>query len=294
MLLGLGMIWGSSFPLLKVALESLTPVSAAAFRLTLAAIAMTAVIYALGLRLTPKWQTWKHYGVVAFIGNVLPFLLICWAEQFINAALASVLMGLVPLATMVAAHFFTSDEKITANKLVGVILGGCGVVVLIGIDVLGEIGSYALAQLAIVGAACCYGVSTVYVRRSKITDNNPLSNAAGILICSSLLSLPLAFIFESPTTLHITDRSLIATTVLALVCTCAAYFLLYSLLAQVGATFTSYNNYLVPVFGMLVSVVLLDEPIQNSTYIALVLIFSGLLISQRKSRNAHPPHPINS
>ncbi len=156
--------------------------------------------------------------------------------------------------------------------------------VLIGVDALQDFGAHIWAQFAVVVAACCYGVSSVYVRRSKITVHNPLSNAAGILICSSVISLPIALIVDTPSQWTFNIRSLSALMILALVCTCFAYFLLYNLLAQVGATFTSFNNYLVPVFGMIISVILLGDSISPSTYTALTLIFIGLVLSQKKPK----------
>ncbi len=284
MLLVLAMVWGSSFPFLKIVIESYSPIVTIALRLTISAIAMTAFIYAVGLRIPKDIKVWKHYAVVAIVGNIIPFFLITWGEQYINAALASVLMGLIPLATLISAHYLTDDEKMSTTKLIGVVLGGGGVVVLIGVDALQDFGAHIWAQLAVIFAACCYGISSVYVRRSKITVHNPLSNAAGILICSSVLSLPIALVTDDPTQWTFNIRSLSALVILALVCTCFAYFLLYNLLAQVGATFTSFNNYLVPVFGMIISVILLGDSISPSTYTALALIFTGLVLSQKKPK----------
>ncbi len=284
MLLLLAMVWGSSFPFLKIVIESYSPIVTIALRLTISAMAMTAFIYAIGLRIPTDLKVWRHYCVVAVVGNIIPFFLITWGEQYINAALASVLMGLVPLATLISAHYLTDDEKMSLSKLLGVILGGGGVVVLIGVDALQDFGAHIWAQVAVVVAACCYGVSSVYVRRSKITVHNPLSNAAGILICSSVISLPIALVVDNPSQWTFNVRSLSALLILALVCTCFAYFLLYNLLAQVGATFTSFNNYLVPVFGMIISVVLLGDSISPSTYTALTLIFVGLVLSQKKPK----------
>ncbi len=284
MLLVLAMVWGSSFPFLKIVIESYSPIVTIALRLTISAIAMTGFIYAIGLRIPTDLKVWRHYSVVAVAGNIVPFFLITWGEQYISAALASVLMGLIPLATLISAHLLTDDEKMTVTKLVGVVLGGGGVVVLIGVDALQDFGTHIWAQLAVIIAACCYGISSVYVRRSKITVHNPLANAAGILICSSLLSMPIALIVDHPSQWTFNLRSLSALMILALMCTCFAYFLLYNLLAQVGATFTSFNNYLVPVFGMIISVILLGDTISPSTYTALTLIFIGLVLSQKKPR----------
>ncbi len=285
MLLFLAMVWGSSFPFLKIVIESYSPIVTIALRLTISAIAMTAFIYAIGLRIPTDLNVWRHYCVVAVVGNIVPFFLITWGEQHISAALASVLMGLIPLATLISAHLLTDDEKMTVTKLVGVVLGGGGVVILIGVDALQDFGTHIWAQLAVIVAACCYGISSVYVRRSKITVHNPLANAAGILICSSVLSMPIALIVDHPSQWTFNLRSLSALMILALICTCFAYFLLYNLLAQVGATFTSFNNYLVPVFGMIISVILLGDTISPSTYTALTLIFIGLVLSQKKPRH---------
>lgn len=284
MLIALGMVWGSSFPFLKIVIETYSPIVTIALRLTISAIAMTTFIYAIGLKIPRDLKVWRHYAVVAIVGNIVPFFLISWGEQYINAALASVLMGLIPLATLISAHFLTEDEKMSANKLVGILIGGGGVIVLIGADALEGVGSHIWAQIAVVIAAFCYGISSVYVRRSKITRHNPLTNAAGILICSSIISLPIALLAENPASWEFSSRSVSALFVLSLMCTCFAYYLLYNLLADVGATFTSFNNYLVPVFGMIISVILLGDTIKPTTYVALSLIFIGLLLSQKKRK----------
>ncbi len=284
MLLLLAAIWGSSFPFLKIVLESYSPILTVAMRLTLSAIAMSVFIYAFKLKIPTELRVWKHYAVVAIVGNIVPFFLITWGEQYIDAALASVLMGLIPLATLISAHYLTDDEKMSLHKVMGVILGGGGVVVLIGVDALQGFGTHIWAQLAVIVAACCYGVSSVYARRSKITQYNPLANAAGILICSAVLSMPIALIVDDVSSFTFNARSMSALLILALACTCFAYFLLYNLLAQVGATFTSFNNYLVPVFGMVISVILLGDSISSSTYTALTLIFIGLVLSQKKPK----------
>ncbi|WP_165311195.1 DMT family transporter [Vibrio ziniensis] len=284
MLLLLAAIWGSSFPFLKIALESYSPILTVAMRLTLSAIAMSIFIYAFRLKIPTELKVWKHYSVVAIVGNIVPFVLITWGEQYIDAALASVLMGLIPLATLISAHYLTDDEKMSLNKLMGVVLGCGGVVVLIGVDALQGFGAHIWAQLAVIIAACCYGVSAVYARRSKITQYNPLANSAGILICSAILSMPIALMVEDLSSFTFNARSMSALLILALACTCFAYFLLYNLLAQVGATFTSFNNYLVPVFGMIISVILLGDTIDSSTYTALTLIFIGLVLSQKKPK----------
>ncbi|WP_343559240.1 DMT family transporter [Kiloniella sp. b19] len=281
MLVALGLIWGSSFPLIKISLETIDALSGVVARLVLAAVFMTLFTLSRGLRLPRDPALWGKFSLLAMMGTLGPFVLIFWAQQYVDAALASILMGLVPLSSLVMAHLLTSDEKMSVPKLAGVLVGFAGVVVLIGPEALSGLGTNVIGQIAIALSAFSYGFNSVMARRTRVTDLNPFVSTSGVLICSALLSLPLLFI--GGTELHtVSLRSGLAVTGLAVLGTCGAYILLYTLLRQVGAAFTSLNNYLVPLSGVGISVVFLGEQLNASALLAFCLIVGGIAISRMR------------
>ena len=132
----LGAIWGGSFLLIKLAVASVPPVSVAAGRIVVGALFMGAILAVRRTPLPSEPRVWGKLALMGTVGTVLPFALINWGETHIYSGLAAILMSAVPILTIVLAHFLRTDEKITAGKVVALILGGAGVVVLIGPDAL--------------------------------------------------------------------------------------------------------------------------------------------------------------
>ncbi|MFD2206311.1 DMT family transporter [Kiloniella antarctica] len=276
----LGAIWGSSFFLIKVTLETVSPVTLTAFRLFFAFLALTALVMVLGKKFPTDMGTWRRYGIIAVTGNILPFILISWGELHIDSGLAAILMSVVPLTALFVAHFWTDDEKMSLPKITGTLVGFCGVILLVGPDVLKGLGDSVLGQLAVAFASFCYGATSVYARKTGLVKLDPIVNGSAILLCASVMAIPMAFILEDPLSLDPTLESIGALISLAVLSTAIAYIILYYLLGSVGANFTALNNYLVPVFGMVWGYMFLSESYGMDAFVALAVILFGIIITQ--------------
>jgi drug/metabolite transporter (DMT)-like permease len=165
----------------------------------------------------------------------------------------------------------------------GVAVGFGGIVVLVGPDALTGLGCEVVSQFAIAAAACCYAVTTIFVRRSRLIELPPAVNSAGVLAAAALVAVPLALVVDRPWELPIPGTtSLLALVVLALLCTSVAFLILFRLLATTGATFVSLLNYMAPVFGVFWGALLLGEPLHLDTLAALALILIGLGLTQAR------------
>jgi drug/metabolite transporter (DMT)-like permease len=280
LLLLLAALWGSSFMFIKIAVATVPAVSMTALRLMLAAAFMHVLARALGENLPRGGRIWGVIVVSALVGNALPFTLIGWGQERIDAGLSAILMGVMPLATAVLAHFLTADERLNVRRAAGVGLGFSGLVILIGPEQLGRIADHTLRQLAVVAAACCYGLNAIITRQLIGLPRNGL--AAAVLLASAAMMLPLCLLVEPPWTLRPSALSLSAIVVLAVFHTALGLLLLFVLIRRQGASYFSQINFLVPLFGVLWGALILGERPSANAYGALVLILAGLAVARRQ------------
>jgi len=280
LLFALAAIWGASFLLIKVAVVTIPPMTLVAARLVIAAAGMLVYLWATGRRLPSDGAIWRDFVVLAVAGNILPFALISWGEVVIDSGLAAILMAVMPLSSLVLAHVFTRDERLSPAKLAGVLVGFVGIVVLVGPGVLAGLGLEVLAQIAVAGAAVCYAISNVYTRVRGVVALPAAVTSSGVLLCAAILSIPLSLIVDRPWDIVPTTESLFALLILALVCTSLAYLILFHLIKTTGATFVAFINYLVPVFGVAWGALLLRETVQAGALAGLTLILAGIAISR--------------
>lgn len=276
----LGAIWGSSFFLIKITLETVSPITLTAFRLFFAFLTLTALVFVLGKKFPTDLRTWWRYIVIAVTGNIVPFILISWGELHIESGMAAILMSVVPLTALIVAHFWTDDEKMSLPKIIGTLVGFAGVILLVGPEVLEGLGDSVLGQLAVAFASFCYGATSVYARKTGLVKLDPIVNGSAILLCAAIMAIPMAFILEDPLALDPSLKSVGALISLAVLSTAIAYIILYYLLGTAGANFTALNNYLVPVFGMVWGFVFLSESYDTEAFVALAIILFGIIITQ--------------
>jgi len=286
LLLSLATIWSSSFAFIKVAVETIPPLSVAAGRLTLAAVLIVAVARLRGLRFPRETGLWPKFFMIGLFGNALPFTLISWGEVTIDSGLAAILMAAMPLATLVLAHFFTSDERMNPARILGVFLGFGGVLVLIGPAALAGLGDEAVRQTAVAGGAVCYAIATVTARR---LPRMPLfASSAGALIASVALSLPMALLVDRPWALSPSPDSVGAVAVLGLFPTALAMLMYFALLQRTGATFIALNNYLIPSLGVIWGILFLGEALSPRAILALAIILAGIAVTRIGMRQGAP------
>jgi drug/metabolite transporter (DMT)-like permease len=272
-LLLLSALWGASFIFIRVAVPALGPFALVELRVGLAATALALCAAALG-RLSKVKGRWKRFAVLGAVNAAIPFSLISASELYLTASLAAILNSTTVMFTAIVAAVWTGDP-LTARKVLGVVLGIAGVAVLVGWDPIGLNLAVVLSVAAMLAASLSYGVGAVYAKRT-FAGSTPMTIAIGQLTAASVLVLPLAAINlpdQRPATIVI--LSMLG---LSLFSTAAAYMLYFRLISNVGPTSTSTVTLLVPLFGLLFGVLLLDEPVGLGTLAGLVLIMSSVTL----------------
>jgi len=271
----LAFIWGSSFTVIKVVVKDIPPLSLTAMRIAVAAVVLAAAARLLGQRWPQGWRTWAWITAAGLTGNVLPFSLISWGEERIDSGLAAIYIAIVPIATLVLAHYFTRDERFTWRKLAGVTLGFSGILVLVGPRALLHLDEYVLRQLAVALAAVSYAVNTLIVKR--LSGVRPVAMAAAIMTVSALVLVPVALWCDGPVDPPV--PSIVWAVVLGVVHTAAATLIMFFVVRRAGAAFFSMINFLIPVIGYLLGVALLGEALSPRAIAALALILAGIYVS---------------
>ncbi len=282
LLLALALIWGSSYMLIKLGLETLPPLTIAAVRIGLAAMVVVVIVWWRGERLPVGFNQWRPFMVMAMLSNVLPFTLIAWGEVRIDSGLTGILLGCMPLATLVLAHLFTRDERLSTHKIMGLTLGAAGLALLVGADALAGLGGHLLGELAVIGAGLSYASATVYAHRA--IRGRPTVSSAATLLVATAITLPFSLALDTPWRLDPSALSLAAVAVLGIVGTGLATVIYFRLVGGAGATFTAMINYLIPPISVLWGVTLLAETPSLRMAGALALILAGVgLINRRPS-----------
>lgn len=280
MLLALSVLWGGSFFFMAVALGGFPPFTIVLGRVALAAAALALACRALGLALPRTREAWLACAGMGLLNNAIPFTLVVAGQQYIPSGLAAVVNAATPVFAVLAAHLFTADEKLTAARLAGALTGLAGVALLAGPAVLAPGGGQEALGIALcLGACLSYGLTGVWARRVKRAGMAPLPAAAGQCMCSMLLMLPLALLFDQPWLLPMPGLPAIAALVgLGLVSTALAYALFYALLAGAGATNTMLVTLLVPVTALLLGTLVLGEALLPRHLAGMALIGAGLAL----------------
>jgi drug/metabolite transporter (DMT)-like permease len=281
-------MWGSAFMFTKIALAALTPSAIVVGRLAVGALVLL-TLAGLGRRRLPGFgRLWLFFIAIAVLGYCLPFLLISWGQQRIDSGLAGILMAVMPLVTVVLAHFFVQGERITTVRAGGFLVGFAGIVLLMGPDaVLGlrEGRGDFLPELAVLAGAVCYSVSVIVARLRPESD--ALVSAAAVLLLASLLSAPLISTPGEGELANLSVGSSLAVAFLGVFSTGVATVVYFRLLTSAGPSFLSLINYLIPLWAVGVGAAFLGERLETNDFYALVLILGGIALTQI----GQPPQP---
>ena len=273
MLLGLALAFGSAFFFVHLGLRSFGPLSVGLGRVGIAACVLTGVALIRGKRFPANLSTWLALLVMGALNNAIPFSLISWSQLRIDSGLAAILNATTPIFTVLLAHL-VGDEKLTARRATGVLLGFLGVAALIGPAALARFDPTDLAEVAILGAACSYAFAGLWGRRFRAL---PVEVAAsGMLLGSTAILLPIALIVEHPWAVQPRLDSLAAIAALAVIGTAIAYLLYFRLLARVGPTNLLLVTFLLPVVALALGAGFLGERIHPAELFGLLLIMAGL------------------
>jgi len=274
-LLGLlAVLWGGAFFFSKVALGELRPFTVVLVRFGLAALAMLAVVRLSGHRMPRSLATWSGFLLLGLLNNFIPFTLIAWGQVHITSGLASILNATTPLFTALVAHA-VGQERLTAPRVAGVLLGLAGVAVLIGPGALEHLGAHTWSELAIVGAAVSYAFAGTYGRRFRAMP--AVVPVTGMLTTSALTALPIVLVLDRTWTTVPSARVVGALLGLALLSTALGFLLYFRLLASAGATNVMLVTLLIPVTALLLGSLVLGERVAPTALGGMALIAGGLL-----------------
>jgi len=286
MLLVLASFWGSSFLFVKIAVREITPATLVAARFVIAASVLSVAVRARGLRLPTSRRVWGHYFLMGVVGNAVPFTLIAWGQIRVDVGLAGILMGVMPLMTLVLAHFFVPGERMTPRMVVGFAVGFIGLVALFGPEAMLEFGgetSALLSQMAIASAAICYAINTIIARRLATLD--PLVSATTVMWVTTAMMVPAALWVDRPWDLAPSLESVVSVVWLGLFATALATIVYFRVIQTAGPTFLSLINYMIPVVALTAGAIVLDEELVGTVLIGMALILTGLAISQLGGRS---------
>lgn len=255
----LALLWGSSYLFLKIAVETIPPVTLIASRVAIAAVLLSCIVLWKGESFPRDALTLRRLLLQSFLNSIGAWTVLAWGQQYVESSLSSVLNSTSPLFVFFITYFFTRHEPTGMIKLIGAGLGVCGVVLIVGTDALQGLGQQVLAQLAILTGAMMYACAAVYGKRfSHLT---PTVTAAAAMIWASVCLVPLSIVLEQPWTLQPSTKSLLAALALGVFCTGAALLIYFRLLRTLGSMGTASQSYLRAGVGVMLGIVVLGEHI---------------------------------
>jgi drug/metabolite transporter (DMT)-like permease len=290
LLLLLATLWGASYFLIKVGVETIPPLTLIAARTAIAGGLLLAVMHGRGLRLPRSWTMWRGFLFQAWLNSVVPFTLIAWAERSVDAALATILNSTSPIFTFLLTAAVTRHEAVTVRELFGVLAGLAGICLIVGVQALGGIGGQLTAQLAIVAATICYAGAAIYSRTFEGLDS--MIPATGSLLSGAAILIPLSLVIDRPWTLASSANSVLALFGLAVFSTALAFVIYFRLILTLGSVGTTAQAYLRVPIGVAFGVVLLGESLPATAWVGLACVIAGvaaMTIPVRKTTRSAAP-----
>ncbi|WP_085904953.1 DMT family transporter [Kiloniella majae] len=278
----LAWLWGSSFLAIGIGVETLDPTLLVAVRMIIGALILVAFLYAIGGHLKLGQRGWLIAATVGFTGNVVPFLLISFAELLVDSGLAALFMGFAPVVTLAIAPFVHSEETLGRSKVIGAVLGFSGIVVLVGPDAIFGMGGDFVPKLALIGAALCYAFTALFTRR--FSHAIPLQIATGSVLLGAIMIVAMAG-FSVPIS-EISKpslRSFFAAIYLGLGPTAIAALIYFYLIPRIGAGRLQQVNYVVPLLGTILGVAFLGERPEWNVAIAIPMIALAVYFVSKKA-----------
>jgi drug/metabolite transporter (DMT)-like permease len=273
----LGTIWSSSFMWIKIAVQEIGPITLVAFRVLFGLMFGIVVISIQRIAWPRTLKEWIPLLVLGVANIAIPFFLISWGEQAIDSAVASILNATVPLFTILIAHYRLHDDKMTVPKVLGLLIGFAGVVILMSKDIGASLGSI-LGQLAVVLASAFYAGGAVYAR--KTTNEMPgIMRSAGPLLPATVVMWLATLLVESPVEIPQLGITWIALIFLGILGSGFAFVLSYYLIHEIGPTRTSMVTYLFPLGGVILGVAFLNEELSWQLLVGAVLIVLSLAVA---------------
>jgi drug/metabolite transporter (DMT)-like permease len=276
----LGIIWSSSFLWIKLGIQEIGPYALVTFRMIFGAVAASIVVMVQRRSWPRDSRSWRSLVVLGLTSLAIPIFLISWGEQTIDSAVAAILNATVPLFTIVIAHFWLHDDKMTRRRIAGLVTGFVGVVILLSEDLAARAHSSLIGQAAVVLAAFFYAGSNVFARRYTKDIDGPVRGAAPLIVASLFMG---GIGLSTGTALPVPSLPVtwIAALWLGVLGSGIAMIMHYTLIHEIGPTRTSMVAYVFPLGGVILGVIFLHEQLSWQLLVGSFLIISGIVVVNR-------------
>ena len=283
LLLLLATLWGASYSFIKLGVASIPPLTLIAARTLIAAALLLLVMHWRGLVLPKHAASWRRFMFQACLNSVIPFTLIAWAEQSLDAGLATILSSTSPIFAFLLTFAVTRDEPATRRKLSGTVAGLAGICLIVGVQALGGLGIQLAAQIAMVTATISYAGAAIFGRGFR--DMDPMIPAAGSLVCGAAILMPLSLV-DRPWTVVPSTSSMLALLGLSIFSTALAFVIYFRLIQTLGSVGTTAQSYLRVPIGVALGVVFLGETLTPTAWIGLACVVTGVVAMTIPPRKA--------
>ena len=270
----LATLWGASYTFIKLGVESISPVTFIAARTAIAAVVLLGVLHWRGIMMPTDLAVWRRFLFQASLNSVIPFTLIAWAEQSVDAGLATILNSSAPIFAFILTWCFARQQSATGRQLLGVLFGMIGICLIVGVHALSEAGEQLTAQLAIIVATICYAGAAIFGRTFQRLD--PMLPATGSLLCGAIILIPISLFLDHPWTLVPSSRSILALICLSVFSSALAFTIYFRLIQTLGSLGATAQAYLRVPIGVAIGVVFLGEILATTTLIGLACVIAGV------------------
>jgi len=278
LLVVLALIWASAFFNIKIATYSFKPLTIAFLRIFFGAIPVVLLCHFKKIKIEAFSKDWYWFASIGIINLVIPFFFIAYGVQKVQSNLAAILMASTPLTATILAHLFTKNEKINIIKSIGILIGFSGIVFLFSDNILINQNNFFSAFLILFGS-CFYVIGGLLTL--KISKKKNENVTASILIWGALVLFPVAIFFDQPWDLNPSADSVLAVIYLGVFSTGIAWLLRFYILKHNGLVFQAQVAYLIPIFGVILGYLILNEEITWKVLVSLIAVVIGIFIVKR-------------
>ena len=276
----LALIWASAFFNIKIATYSFGPITIAFLRVFFGALPVLLLCYFKKIKVEAFSKDWHWFAMIGFINLVAPFFLIAYGVKSVQSNLAAILMSSTVLSSTVLGHFYTKNEKFNLIRTIGVLIGFSGIIYLFSDNLLITQNNFGSALLILLGATCYVVGGLLTLKISKKKNENVTGS---ILIWATIILIPLVSLIEQPWNSTPRIDSTISVIYLGLVSTGLAWLLRFKILTTNGLIFQSQVSYLIPIFGVILGYIFLDEIITVKVLVSLAAVIVGIYFVKKGS-----------
>lgn len=274
LLVVLAILWGASYAFIRLGVATIPPVTLIAARTLIGGALLFGMLAVRGHAMPLDAAMWRRFMFQALLNSVVPFTLIAWGEQTIEAGLTTILCSTSPIFTFLITSAITRHEPVTLTKLFGIAAGLGGICLIVGTEALSGIGKALVADLALLVASLCFAGAAIFGRGFGTLD--PMVPATGSMLCGGIVLLPISLMVEQPWTIAPSAKSVLALLALSVFSTAFAFVLYFRLVRTLGSIGVTAQSYLRIPVGVAIGVVFLGENLTPSGLVGLACVVVGV------------------